>query len=285
MAFRSITTGAEIRAIPMLRSEGDRLTRVVVSTPRDAYFDVSTHGAANIPELADRELTIRQHDELKATMAEFGCEVIDVPEFAGHPNSVFTRDVAVCTPGGHIKLRMGLAARRGEEGWMSEALESIGERCVGEIREPGTVEGGDIILAGAIAFVGVSERTNEEGARQLTGMLADMGLEVRTVWIQGYMHLGGAMSLIGPERVLCCRGVFPEGLFKGFDTIEVEPRGPSTGNVICLQENEVIANAAENAPVIRRLEREAVRVHALDLSEFRKGAGGPTCLVLPVERR
>lgn len=269
----------------MLSSEADRLTRVVLSTPRDAYFDVSTHEAANIPELADRELTIRQHDELKTTMAEFGCEVIDVPELAGHPNSVFTRDVAVCTPRGHIKLRMGLAARRGEEEWMSEALESIGEPCVGEIRAPGTVEGGDIILAGSVAFLGVSERTNAEGARQLAGMLADMGHEVRTVRIEGCMHLGGAMSLIGPERVLCCRGVFPERLFRGFDRIEVDPRGPSTGNVICLQENEVIGNAAENAPVIRKLEREGVRVHGLDLSEFRKGAGGPTCLVLPVERR
>jgi len=269
----------------MLRSEGDRLTRVVVSTPRDAYFDVSTHEAGNIPELADRELTIKQHDGLKATMAEFGCEVIDVPELAKHPNSVFTRDVAVCTPKGHIKLRMGLAARRGEEVWMSEALESIGEPCVGEIREPGTVEGGDIILAGSVAFLGLSARTNEEGARQLAGMLAYMGYAVRTLRVEGYMHLGGAMSVIGPKRVLCCRGVFPDGFLEGFHTIEVEPRGPSTGNVICLQENEVIANAAENAPVIRALERERVTVHSLDLSEFRKGAGGPTCLILPVERR
>jgi dimethylargininase len=284
LEFRSITTGTEIRAIPMLSSEGDRLTRVVVSTPRDAYFDVSTHEAGNIPELADRELTIGQHDQLKAKLAEFGCEVIDVPELRNHPNSVFTRDVAVCTPRGHIKLRMGLAARRGEEEWMSEVLESIGEPCVGEIREPGTAEGGDIILAGSVAFLGVSERTNAEGARQLASMLAEAGYEVRTVPVEGYMHLGGAMSVIGPERILCCRGVFAEGLFSGFDTIEVDPHGPSTGNVICLRDNEVIANAAENAPVIRRLERRGVRVHGLDLSEFRKGAGGPTCLVLPVER-
>jgi dimethylargininase len=246
----------------MLSNEGDRLSRVVVSTPRDAYFDVGTHEGANIPELADRELTIEQHDSLKATMADFGCEVIDVPELAGDPNSVFTRDIALSTPRGHIKLRMGLAARRGEETWMSEALEALGEPCVGEIAAPGTVEGGDVTLMGTVAFVGLTLRTNEEGTKQLDALLSDMGYEIRIARLGSeWMHIGGPMS-----------------------AIEVDPRGPSTGNVICLADNEVIANAAENAPVIAKLERGGVKVHGLDLSEFRKGAGGPSCLVLPVER-
>ncbi len=269
----------------MLRSEGDRLTKVVVSAPGDAYFDRSTHAGANIPQLADRARTLAQHGALTAAMAGFGCEVIDVPELSGHPNSVFTRDVAVCTPHGHIRMRMGLPAREGEEKWMSEALESLGEPCIAEIEAPGTAEGGDAILAGAVAFLGISARTNAEGARQLTGMLSDVGYEVRSAPIGDYLHLGGAMSVIGPERLLCCRGVFPDGFFSGFHTVEVEPRGPSTGNVICLGDGEAIANSAENAPVIRELERAGVRVHGIDLSEFRKGAGGPTCLILPVERK
>jgi dimethylargininase len=269
----------------MLRNEGDRLTREVVSTPRDAYFDVSTHQGANIPELADRERTIEQHDALKATMEEFGCQVIDLPELAGDPNSVFTRDVALATPHGQIKLRMGLEARRGEEAWMSDALKDLGEPCIGEITAPGTVEGGDVILMGGVAFVGHTGRTNEEGIRQLSPMLSEEGYEIRVAPLgDEWMHIGGAMSAIGPERILCCRGVFPDDFFSGFDTVEVDPRGPSTGNVICLADNEVIANAAENAPVIAQLEKESVMVHSLDLSEFRKGAGGPSCLVLPVER-
>jgi arginine deiminase len=54
--------------------------------------------------------------------------------------------------------------------------------------------------------------------------------------------------------------------------------------VICLGENEVIANIAENAEAIRELEKEGITVHSIDLSEFRKGTGGPTCLILPIER-
>ena len=219
-------------------------------------------------------------------MTQSGVDVIDVPELEGHPNSVFTRDVSVITPQGYIKLRLGLPARRGEGEWMARVLDSRGEPCAGEIVEPGTVEGGDIILAGRVAFVGHSRRTNTGGVKQVSGMLKKMGYEIRTLSLmERYLHLGGAMSAIGPERILCCKDVFPDDFFKGFDVVEVPHVGASTGNVICLAEDEVIANVAENLEAIEILESCDVKVHRIDLSEFRKGAGGPTCLVLPIERR
>ena len=270
----------------MLRNEGDRLTRAVVSTPESQYFRVASLEAHNMNEEADREKTQQQHGQLKSMLSGFGCEVIDAPELADHPNSVFTRDVALSTPRGYVKLRMGLETRRGEEEWMCRILETAGEPCAGEIRSPGTVEGGDVILAGSVAFVGLSRRTNEEGARQLARLLNDMDYEVRQLSVpKGILHLGGALSAIGPERLLCCRGVLEKGFERGFDVVEVPPRGPSTGNVICLAENQVIANVAENREAIGILEGQGVKVHGADLSEFRKGAGGPTCLVLPLERR
>jgi dimethylargininase len=269
----------------MLTHEGHELKRVIVSTPGDAYFDRARHADANIPELPDPGRTRQQHDALKATLADPGCEVIDVPELAGDPNSVFTRDVALCTPRGYIKLRMGLEARRGEVAWMANALDAIGEPCVGEIVPPGTVEGGDVILAGDVAFVGLSGRTTRNGAAQLTIMLKEMGYTVRTAQTpKGTLHLGGVMSVIGPERILAVRDLMPKEALVGFDVIEVELRGPSTGNVISLRDNEVVANAAENQDAIWDLIQAGVQVHSLDLSEFRKGAGGPTCLILPVER-
>ncbi len=44
--------------------------------------------------------------------------MINIPELANHPNSVFTRDTALCTPNGYIKLRLGLESRQGEEEWI-----------------------------------------------------------------------------------------------------------------------------------------------------------------------
>jgi dimethylargininase len=249
------------------------------------YFSVADLDTHNITEIPNADRTKEQFSLLKSIIKESGCEVIDVPELPGHPNSVFTRDISLVTPQGYVKLRMGLESRRGEEAWMARYLDSLGEPSAGEIRAPGTVEGGDIILAGNVAFVGQSKRTNDEGVRQISVLLENMNYDVRIHCMEDhYLHLGGAMSVIGPKRVLCCHGVFPDIFFDGFDSVMVPHRGPSTGNVICLGKNEVIANIAENAEAIHELEKEGVIVHAIDLSEFRKGAGGPTCLILPVDR-
>jgi len=270
----------------MLTNEGEPLSRVVVCTPIDEYFNVKNLKDQHIHMAADRKKTRQQFEALKRILETFGCQVIDVPELANHPNSVFTRDTALCTPQGYIKLKMGLAAREGEEEWMAKILESIGEPCAGEIKEPGTVEGGDVILAGSVAFIGLSKRTNEEGAKQLSNILSDMDYEIRKIPVKyPHLHLGGAMSVVGPEQILCCMDMFPEDFFNGFDTINISCMAPSNGNVICLGNNEIIANAAENVEAIKALEAKGKIVHSIDLSEFRKGAGGPTCLVLPVERR
>jgi dimethylargininase len=149
---------------------------------------------------------------------------------------------------------MGLAARRGEEEWMAKILASLGEPCAGEIKEPGTVEGGDIILAGSVAFVGLSKRTNEKGVKQLSSILCDMNYEIRKIIVKDpHLHLGGVMSAVGPERILCCKDMFPKDFFKGFDTIDIACHAPSNGNVICLGNNEMIANNAENVYSIKSL--------------------------------
>jgi dimethylargininase len=268
----------------MLRNEGDRLRRVVVSRPGEEYFGVTDTRAHNMNEVPDRSRTERQFGELVRRMMGAGADVIEVPELAGHPNSVFTRDASLVTPEGYVKLRMGLDTRRGEEDWLAEGLDAKGEPRAGEIVPPATVEGGDVVLAGGVAFVGRSARTNAEGIHQLTEILVPMGYDVRVADVRGTLHIGGFLSAIAPDRVVACRGDYPSGFFDGFDVVWVDRRGPSTGNVICLAPNEVLANEAENRECMDTLDRGGVTVHGVDLSEFRKGAGGPTCLILPLER-
>jgi dimethylargininase len=168
---------------------------------------------------------------------------------------------------------------------MAQVLESLGEPNVGSIEAPGTVEGGDVILAGSVAFVGHSQRTNEDGVEQISSLLDAMNYEVRTMTVPApYLHMGGAMSIISPECVLCCCEVFPDDFFKGFNKVEVSCDTFVSGNVICLGDNEVIADIA-NVEAIKELRRAGIIVHAIDLSEFVKGTGGPSCLIMPVDRK
>lgn len=267
-----------------LSHEGHSLKRAVVCPPQQEYFLVTDRKAHNITELPNKDLAIMQHALLVETMRDFGTDVLIVNELPGHPNSVFTQDTAVASPEGYIKLRMGIETRRAEESWMGDFLDSKGVPCIGRIEDPATVEGGDVILAGNIAFVGISTRTNHEGARQIGYLLTRQGFEVRTVSVPNpFLHIGGAMSVIDVDAILGVEGVFPDGYFQGFKVISVPNEGFISGNVVTLGNRKLIVNK-ENKVAIKKLHEAGFSLHEVDLSEFTKGTGGPSCLIMPLVR-
>jgi dimethylargininase len=268
----------------MVRNEGERLHRVIVCAPRQEYFQVENLELHNLGEAADPVKAKAQHRRLRAVLREAGAAVINLEELAGHPNSVFARDTSLAVPDGYIQLLMGLPTRRGEEEWMAAALDSLGVPCVGRIEKPGTVEGGDVILGGEVAFIGLSERTNRSGAGQLSRLLLKRGYEVRRISLpHPHLHIGGAMSVVGPRAVICCRRVFPAGFFKGFDVVAIPCPEDASANVVALGGGRVIVE--RGCPgTAEALERSGFSVRQVDLSEFVKGRGGPTCLILPVDR-
>ncbi len=268
----------------MLWDEGAPLRRVLVCAPGAAYREPGALAAHNLTARADAVQAALQHAALRAALTTFGAEVTLLDELPGHPNSVFVQDPALMTSEGYVRLRMGLPTRRGEEAWLAEALAALGLPEIGRIEAPGTVEGGDVILAGEVAFVGRSSRTNAEGCAQLAALLRALGHEVRIADVPPpSLHIGGMMSVVAHRQVVAAAGIFPEGFFDGFDVLSVPCTDFISGNVITLGPGEVMvgAHAQTTASV---LHRAGLRVHRLELSEFVKGTGGPSCLVLPVAR-
>ncbi len=269
----------------MVRNEGERLRRVIVCAPRYEYFELEKPEVHNIGEAAEPEKAMAQHRRLQAVLRQAGARVINLKELPGHPNSVFARDAGLVTPRGYIKLRLGLRTRRGEEDWMASALDRLGVRRLGTIEPPGTVEGGDVIMAGKVAFVGLSERSNKTGVRQLSRLLMSMDYELRILTLPApHLHIGGAMSVLGPETVVCCRRIFPRAFFAGFEVIEIPCPEATSANVIALGNGRVIVE--KGCPgAAEALKKAGFKVRLLDLSEFVKGRGGPTCLIMPVDRQ
>ena len=52
---------------------------------------------------------------------------------------------------------------------MERAVRAAGYR-VERIDEPGTLDGGDVLKVGSTVYVGLRDRTNEAGARQLAAL-------------------------------------------------------------------------------------------------------------------
>ncbi|MFC2102308.1 dimethylarginine dimethylaminohydrolase family protein [Bacteroidota bacterium] len=255
---------------------------LITCSPGPAYFGVSNLKHHNINQLSDSERAVGQHLELVKTIEHTGTKVINLKEMPGHPNSVFTKDTACCLPQGYVRLRMGLPSRNGEEQWMADTLESFGKPMLFSIEPPGMVEGGDVILAEKVAFIGHSSRTNRAGTEQLGTFLKKFGYAVRNVQVPApFLHLGGTMTLVAPDTILCVGRLFPDPLLKGFHVIEVPNTGFISGNVIPLPDRQIIADQA-NTSAVNTLADNGFELFSLDLSEFVKGTGGPSCLILNV---
>ena len=196
------------------------------------------------------------------------------------PDGTFVEDAAVLTPGSAILARPGAGSRQGEVAGIREAL----GRFYGSIRAieaPGTVDGGDICDAEGHFFIGISERTNEAGARQLAGFLEKEGYTSSFVDIRntgGILHLKSGIAHLGDRCLVLIDALAGREEFRGYDSVRVEASEEYAAN--CVRVNDRVLIAA-GVPVLEKLlVRLGIGVVPLEMSEFRKMDGGLSCLSL-----
>ena len=197
-----------------------------------------------------------------------------------HPDSTFVEDTAVLTAVGAILARPGALSRLGEV----DAIEATLGRffsVMHAIEAPGTVDGGDICEAAGEFFLGVSKRTNEEGARQLGGYLADQGYPSKVIDVRGMssiLHLKSGVSYIGENTLVVMQGMADHELFKGYELIRVTERESYAAN--CVRVNERVLVAAGYPVLTAELKSRGFHPLELEMSEFQKMDGGLSCLSL-----
>ncbi len=265
-------------------NEGNALEKVLLAEPRPEQARVFSLRRHNFGGWINHEAIQRQFRALKEILEEHGTKVAVIPQMPGFPNSIFLRDTALMTHEGFIALRMGLATRRGEDASVADHLRREGYNELGRVDPPGTAEGGDIILAGATAFVGHSGRTNREGALQVQELLESIGFSVRVVPVPPpHLHLGGFMSMVDPETIVH-RDIPIDGeVFAGFRTVAVPDPSFISANVICVAPRLVLADAGQTT-TIEMLTRHGVEVRIINASEYIRANGGLNCLILPLVR-
>jgi len=224
----------------------------------------------------DLALARAQHAEYEKCLEEAGCRVIQLVAGADMPDCVFIEDIAIVLPETAIVARPGAASRRAETPAVAEALRLY--RPLAQIEAPGTMDGGDVFVAGRRVYVGISRRTNPEGAGQLRAILAPYGYLVQEIEVRGCLHLKSAVTLVGENLLLINPAWLPREPFSSFERIEVDPREPSAANA-ALAGSQVICAAA--FPRTReRLQARGLAVRSVDLSELAKAEGALTCCSL-----
>ncbi len=225
----------------------------------------------------DAEKAREQHRSYVAALKDCGLEVIMLDPDERYPDSVFVEDTAVVTDRCAIVTNPGAAKRRGEVHEVENALTALYGN-VERITDPGTVDGGDVLQVGDHFYVGLSARTNREGAEQLSRILHGCGFGVSFVGLRRFLHLKTGIAYLGDGDMVVAGELAEKDEFRGFDRIVVPAEEEYGANCIRLNDRVLVAEGYER--VGRGIAERGYEVTGLQMSEFRKLDGGLSCLSL-----
>src|SRR5437867_2837358 len=99
----------------------------------------------------DVDLARAQHRAYEACLTEAGCQVERLAAGPEMADSVFIEDTAIILEEVAIIARLGAASRRAETAGVADVLRRYRE--LHQIKSPGIVDGGDVLVVGRRVFV------------------------------------------------------------------------------------------------------------------------------------
>lgn len=270
---------------------------LIVRPPSDAF----RHALSEHPERhrIDPGRALRQHRSFTAALASAGAELVELPAEAGLADAPFVSDTIVALPDpdgagdGTVMLlvaRPGAPSRRAEVASVEAAARHLlrSDTRVARIGPPATLDGGDVIVFGDRVAVGTSTRTNREGAERFAAVARSVGYRAFVCPVADCLHLASEVTVVGTHRLV--------GTAAGFAALDAaSPDVAPAGEVerLLVPDEEVAAAnvlatsdrvfmAAGNPRTAALLRSCGLVVEELELDEFTRADGGPTCLVAVV---
>jgi dimethylargininase len=220
------------------------------------------------------KLLLQQHETYLETLTSCGLEVTILDPLPDYPDAYFVEDTAVVTPDVAIITNPGTEARKGEEDFMAPVLARFRE--IERILAPGTVDGGDVLQVGNHFFIGLSQRTNKEGAGQLGRILQSFGNTWVTIPVGAGLHFKSSVNYVGKNTLLVTSDFTENAELSGYDKIVLEKVEAYAANTLLV--NEHLLTPAGFPVTRQKLEALGFKIIELETSELRKMDGGLTCM-------
>jgi dimethylargininase len=236
------------------------------------------HGITSaILEQPDHALALIQHKEYVEALRSLGLAITVLEPDGRFPDSTFVEDVALCTVGLSVITNPGADSRQGEQDGMERVLGSFYD-IVEHIESPGTLEAGDVMMVGRHFFIGISDRTNHEGANQLIQILERHQMSGEKIELKRLLHLKSGMSYLEENNLLVQNGLHNHPAFKRFRKIRVDGDEAYAANSLWVNGTVLVPTGF---PITRNnIEQAGYPTISLDVSEFEKLDGGLSCLSL-----
>jgi dimethylargininase len=246
--------------------------KLLVRAPSAAFKDaLSEH---RLRGTIDPARAVRQHAAFVRALRAAGVEVVELPPEPALPDACFVSDTLVPLGDLVVLARPGAEARRAE-------TRSMARFARARIEPPGTLDGGDVIVYGRRVAIGISARTNRDGAEQLASLARAACYEPCLCPVDDRLHLATAVTVLDAACLI--------GTPAGFASLDATGAGDGVERLLVPDDELPAANVlpaggrcfmAAGYPRAAALLREhGETVVEVELDEFTMADGGPTCLV------
>jgi dimethylargininase len=251
----------------------ERFAQAVCRRPGPDLADGLTTAGLGAP---DHARALAQFDAYVTALRSLGLAVTVLDALPGFPDAHFVEDTAVMIPDAAVIARPGHPDRDGEQEPMAAVLEV--RRPLERITAPGTLDGGDVLQVGSHFLIRISDRTNEEGARQLGALVESRGCAWAAVPVDEGLHFKSSVNALDDRTLLVTAEFLERPELADFDKILVPAGEEYAANALLI--NGTILLPAGYPRTRGLLAERGLPIHELDTSEFRKMDGGLTCLSL-----
>ncbi len=226
----------------------------------------------------NHELALKQHNDYLNALKSCQVDITLLSALDTLPDSCFVEDVAICTDKCAIITNPQHEIRQKEVEYILPCLRRFFGKQLEFISAPATLEGGDVLNIGKHFYVGLSQRTNMEGAQALKNILAKYNYECDFIELKDLLHLKCGVANLGRRTLLIDERFINEPAFKPYNHVVVCQEEAYAANAISVNGRVIMAKGfpkTKKALIERRFE-----VIEVDTSEFYKVDGGLSCLSL-----
>ena len=245
----------------------------IVKTPSQSMINGITSAHLGRPDYA--KALIQHKDYIKA-LHECGLKVTVLDADENFPDSTFVEDMALCTPHCAIITNPGAVTRNQEIHQMIPAIKEHYQHI--EYIRPGTIEAGDIMMVGDHYYIGLSDRTNKNGANQMIAYLNEYGMQGSMVAMKDFLHLKTGINYLENNNLLASGEFIIKPEFTQFNISEIPKEEAYATNSVWINGTILTPKGFPKTKLI--IEKLGYTMREIEVSEFQKLDGGLSCLSL-----
>lgn len=246
----------------------------IVRKPGKSFINGLTEANLGLPNY---EKALTQHKSYISALKLCGLNVHILEADEAFPDSTFIEDTALLTPNCAIIMNPGASSRRNEILQMRNVIENYYEN-IEIVKTPGTVEAGDIMMVGNHFYIGLSERTNNEGAQQVIKILEKYEMSGSVIKVGKGLHLKSSVAYLEKNNLLATKDFSAHADFKKFNIVEIPTEENYAANCVWINDKVIIPAGFPKSK--QKIIDQGYAIHEVDVSEFRKLDGGLSCLSL-----